>query len=256
MRGLENKTAIVTGSGRGIGRAIALRLAAEGATIAVNDVDADNAEETVSLIESDGGTAMPAVADVTDLEDVRAMVTRVADEQGSVDILVNNAGWDEIQWFLKQDPETWDRIIDINLRGQINCSRAVAEVMTEQGDGGAILNIASDAARVGSMGEAVYSGTKGGIVSFTKTIAREFARDGIRCNVVAPGPTDTPRNEEIIEESDLAAKILGSMEDQIPLGRMGDPEDIAAGVAFLVSDDASFVTGQVLSVSGGLTMVD
>lgn len=256
MRGLEDKTAIVTGSGRGIGRAIALRLAEEGAAIAVNDVDEGNASETVSLIEEEGGVATTAVADVTDLEDVRDMVAGVKDELGSVDILVNNAGWDEIQWFIKQDPSIWDQIIDINLRGQVNCCRAAAEVMTEQEDGGAIVNIASDAARVGSMGEAVYSGTKGGVISFTKTLAREFARNDIRCNVVAPGPTDTPRNEEIVEESDLAAKILGSMADQVPLGRTGDPEDIAAGVAFLASEDAGFVTGQVLSVSGGLTMVD
>lgn len=256
MRGLEDKTAIVTGSGRGIGRAIACRLAEEGANVAVNDVDEGNASETVSLIEEDGGVATTAIADVTDLKDVREMVAGVEDELGGIDILVNNAGWDEIQWFIKQDPSVWDRIIDLNLRGQVNCCRSVAEVMTEQDNGGAIINIASDAARVGSMGEAVYSGTKGGIISFTKTLAREFARDQIRCNVVAPGPTDTPRNEEIVEESDLAAKILGSMTDQVPLGRMGDPEDIAAAVAFLASEDADFVTGQVLSVSGGLTMVD
>lgn len=256
MRGLEEKTAIVTGSGRGIGRAIALRLAEEGATVAVNDVDPENAAETVSLIEEAGGEAMTAVADVTDLEEVRDMVSEVVEEQGSVDIHVNNAGWDEIQWFMNQDPDIWDQIIDINYRGQVNCCRAVAEYMTDQDDGGAIVNIASDAARVGSMGEAVYSGTKGGVISFTKTIARELARNDVRCNVVAPGPTDTPRNEEVMEESDLAESILGSMADQIPLGRMGDPEDIAAGVTFLASEDAKFVTGQVLSVSGGLTMVD
>lgn len=256
MRGLKNKTAIVTGSGRGIGRAIALRLADEGATIAVNDVDESNAVETVSIIEEEGGEAMTAVADVTDLEDVREMVSNVNKTTGSVDILVNNAGWDEIQWFTKQDPEIWDQIIDINFRGQINCCRAVAEVMTDQDDGGTILNIASDAARVGSMGEAVYSGTKGGVISFTKTLARELARHQIRCNVIAPGPTDTPGSEQIKEESDLAAKILGSMADQVPLGRTGNPKDIAAGVAFLVSEDANFVTGQVLSVSGGLTMAD
>jgi 2-hydroxycyclohexanecarboxyl-CoA dehydrogenase len=254
MRGLEDKTVIVTGSGRGIGQAIAQRLAQEGAFVAVNDVDEENTRETVELIEDDGGAAMTAVADVTDLTAVRDMVKQVVDAQGQVDVHVNNAGWDRIEWFVNQDPDIWDRIIDINLRGQMNCSRVVAEHFVEHDVEGTIVNIASDAARVGSSGEAVYSGAKGGVMSFTKTLARELARNNVNCNVVAPGPTDTPLVAEMREE-ELGGKILGSMTDQVPLGRLAEPEDIAAGVTFLASEDASFITGQVLSVSGGLTMV-
>lgn len=250
------KTAIVTGSGSGIGRAIARRLAADGATVAVNDIDEEGAEETVRLVEDEGGRAFTAVADITDLDAVYDMVDDVVAETGSIDILVNNAGWDEMQWFLKQDPDVWDRIIDINLRGQINCARAVGEMMTEAGEGGRIVNISSDAGRGGSTGEAVYSGAKGGVIAFSKTLARELARDGIRVNVVAPGPTETPLVDEMREDSDLGEQVLGSMASQIPLGRMAEPDDIAGAVAFFVSDDASFITGQVLSVSGGLTMVD
>ena len=255
MRDLADKTAIVTGSGQGIGRAIACRLADEGATVAVNDVDESNAAETVDLIEDDGGDAMTAVVDVTDYEDVQSMVDEVVAAQGGVDIHVNNAGWDRIEWFVEQDPEIWDRIIDINLKGQMNCAHVVAQHFIEAGNGGKIVNISSDAARVGSSGEAVYSGTKGGIVAFTKTLAREMARYEVNCNVVAPGPTDTPLVSEM-QESDLGEKILGGMESQVPLGRMAQPEDIAGGVAFLASGDADFITGQVLSVSGGLTMAD
>lgn len=255
MRGLEGKRIIVTGSGRGIGRAIARRLADEGAIVAVNDVDEDNARETVDIVRDDGGDAIAAPADVTDLDDVREMVSDVVDELGGVDVLVNNAGWDRIEWFVEQDPEVWDRIIDINFRGQLNCSRVVAEHFVETDTEGTLVNIASDAARVGSSGEAVYAGTKGGVVAFTKTLAREFARNNVNCNVVAPGPTDTPLVESMREDSELADNILGSMSSQVPLGRMAEPEDIASGVAFLASEDASFVTGQVLSVSGGLTMV-
>ena len=255
MRGLSDKRVIVTGAGRGIGRGIAARLAAEGATVVVNDIDESNAEQTVSLIESDGGDGITAIADVTDLEAVERMVDDAVDELGGVDVLVNNAGWDRIEWFVDQDPSTWDQLIDINLRGQINCSRAVADHFVESGTEGTIVNISSDAGRVGSSGEAVYAGCKGGVIAFTKTLARELARNNVNCNVVAPGPADTPLVEEMRADSELGDKILGSMEDQIPLGRMAEPEDIAGAVAFLASDDASFVTGQVLSVSGGLTMV-
>jgi 2-hydroxycyclohexanecarboxyl-CoA dehydrogenase len=256
MQRLSDRTAVVTGSGSGIGRAVALRLAEEGATVAVNDIDETAAAETVNLITSAGGSAVTAVADITDLAAVEAMTETVVEECGGIDVLVNNAGWDEIGWFLEQDPAVWDRIIDLNFRGQINVTRAVGAELTSNEDGGAIVNVASDAGRAGSLGEAVYSGTKGGVIAFTKTIAREFARDGVRCNAVAPGPTETPLVDNMKETSDLGRKILGSMSEQIPLGRMAQPEDIAGAIAFLVSEDASFVTGQVLSVSGGLTMVD
>ena len=254
MRGIEGRRTIVTGSGRGIGRGIARRLAEEGAIVAVNDVDEENARETVDLIEDDGGEAIVALADVTDLEEVTAMVDDVVDELGGLDVLVNNAGWDRISWFVEQDPAVWDRIIDINLRGQIHCSRAFAEHCVETDTAGTLVNIASDAARVGSSGEAVYSGTKGGVVSFTKTLARELARNDVNCNVIAPGPTDTPLVDDMRADSELAEKILGSMSNQVPLGRMARPEDIAGAVAFMCSADAEYITGQVLSVSGGLTM--
>jgi len=256
MRGLDSKTVLVTGAGGGFGSAITHRLAEAGATVAVNDVDADRAEATVDAVtESDLlGEAFPAVGDITDFAEIRDVVDDVADRAG-LDVLVNNAGWDRIEWFLQQDPGVWDRIIDINYRGTLNCSRAAAEVLTDRGEGGAIVSVASDAGRVGSSGEAAYAGTKGAIIAFTKTLARELARDGVRCNVVCPGPADTPLTREMREDSDLAEKILGAMGDRIPLGRMTEPEDVAGAVAYFASDDAGFVTGQVLSVSGGLTMV-
>ena len=251
MRGLEDKTVIVTGSGRGIGQAIAQRLAQEGAFVAVNDVDEENTRETVELIEDDGGAAMTAVADVTDLTAVRDMVKQVVDAQGQVDVHVNNAGWDRIEWFVNQDPDIWDRIIDINLRGQMNCSRVVAEHFVENDVEGPIVDIASDAARVGSSGEAVYSACKGGIVAFTKTLAREAARSGITANAVCPGPADTPLFDQISADN---PKLRTALEKAIPLRRLAQPEDLANAVAFLASPASHYITGQTLSVSGGLTM--
>ncbi|MFQ3319357.1 MAG: 2-hydroxycyclohexanecarboxyl-CoA dehydrogenase [Natronomonas sp.] len=254
MRGLEDKTVLVTGSGRGIGRSIARRLAEEGATVAVNDIDEANARETADIIADEGGDSLTAIADVTDFEAMQTTVRDIAEAEG-LDVIVNNAGWDRIEWFLDQDPDVWDDLIDLNLKGQMNGSRAAAEHFVETGTSGTIINISSDAARVGSSGEAVYAGAKGGVISFTKTLARELARNDVNCNVVAPGPADTPLTREM-RETDLGEKILGGMTGQVPLGRMAEPEDIAGAVAFFASEDASFVTGQVLSVSGGLTMTD
>lgn len=253
MEGINDKVALVTGSGRGIGRGIATRLAEEGATVAINDIDEERAETTAAELREDGHDAIAAPADVTQLEDVQSAVDDLVESEGSIDILVNNAGWDRVELFKDNDPEMWDRIIDINYRGQVNCARAVIDHMMEQ-ESGKIVGISSDAGRAGSTGEAVYAGTKAGVIGFTKTLARELARFDVQCNVIAPGPTDTPLLAEMQEESELAKKIHDGMENAIPLGRKAQPEDIAAGVAFFASEDADYITGQVLSVSGGLTM--
>lgn len=253
MRGISEKVAIVTGSGRGIGRGIATRLAQEGATVAINDLDVDRAENTAEELREEGYDTFAAPADVTDLDDVQSTIDDVIAREGGVDVLVNNAGWDRVELFKDNDPEVWNRIIDINYRGQINCARAVMDDMMER-ETGKIIGISSDAGRVGSTGEAVYAGTKAGVIGFTKTLARELARFDIQCNVVAPGPTDTPLLAEMQEETEFARKVHQGMENHIPLGRKARPEDIAAGVAFFASADADYITGQVLSVSGGLTM--
>ncbi|MFB6311286.1 MAG: SDR family NAD(P)-dependent oxidoreductase [Salinirussus sp.] len=253
MRGLDSKVALVTGSGRGIGNGIATRLAEEGATVAVNDVEDDRAEEAAAALRDDGYEALAVPFDVTDPTATADGVETVIDEEGQLDILVNNAGWDHMDFFTDTEPELWDRIVDINYKGHLNTVHAAADHFIER-ETGKIVGISSDAGRVGSMGEAVYAGAKAGVIGFTKTMARELARYDVQCNVVAPGPTDTPLLDDMQAESELARKIHGSMVDQVPLGRLGEPEDIAAGVAFLASEDADYITGQVLSVSGGLTM--
>ena len=247
MRGLEGKVAIVTGAGGGIGRAIAGRLAEEGVRVAVTDINEVAAARAASEI---GGGAMGIRIDVSDAESVQAGVAKAGAEMGPIDILVNNAGWDKVEPFLKSDEETWERIIAINLVGPMNCMKAVLPGMVERGTG-RIVSISSDAGRVGSSGEAVYSAAKAGIIGFSKTIAREVARQRINVNVVCPGPTDTPLLAEIGARN---PRLTAALERAIPFGRLGEPDDIAGAVAFLVSDDASFITGQTVSVSGGLTM--
>jgi 2-hydroxycyclohexanecarboxyl-CoA dehydrogenase len=252
MEGLSGRVALVTGAGAGIGRAIARRLARDGARVAIVDLDAARAEEAAEDIRGGGGEALAVTADVSDFEAVRRAVASVETAWGRVDILVNNAGWDRIEPFVRNTPELWDRVIAINLRGPIHATRAVLDGMIER-KRGKIVFISSDAARVGSSGEAVYAACKGGVISFAKTLARETARHRINVNVVCPGPTNTDLLTEIRRQPD-GDKVIEAMVRAVPFRRLGEPDDIAPAVAFLASTEADFITGQVLSVSGGLTM--
>ena len=246
------RVAFVTGAGRGIGRAVALTLGRRGLAVGVSDLDASGASTVRREIEEAGGQAVAREADVTRPDTLEAACRDVERELGPIDVLVNNAGWDRLEPFLENDPALWDRLIAINLKGPLWASRIVLPGMVARGHG-RIVNMASDAARVGSMGEAVYSACKAGIIGFTKSLARETARDGITVNCVCPGPTDTALLAEV-RSSVRGDKIMQAVGRSIPLGRFGVPEDVAGAVAYFASDDAGYVTGQVLSVSGGLTM--
>ena len=249
---IKDKVALVTGGSRGIGRAICVRLAEEGAKVAIADILEDEARKTADDILTAGGQAQVVKTDVTQLDQVQACVRQVTDTWGAVDVLVNNAGWDKIEPFLHSAPETWEKVIAINLRGPINFCHTVAAQMAERGQG-KIISISSDAGRVGSTGEAVYSACKAGIIGFSKTLARELARAKVNVNVVCPGPTDTALLQQV-SSGEKGAKIIDAMTRAVPFRRLGQPEEIANAVAFFASPDADFVTGQVLSVSGGLTM--
>jgi len=249
---LQDKVAIITGSGGGIGRGIALKFGSLGAKVVVADLKIDGAKETVSLLEKAGGKGLALGTDITDRAQVQDMVKTSLSAFGKLDILVNNAGWDIIEPFMRNNPELWDKVIAINLKGPIYCTRAVLDHFIER-KYGKIVNISSDAGRVGSSGEAVYSACKGGIIAFTKTMAREMARYQINVNCVCPGPTDTPLLAEMTK-GETGAKIIDAMTKAVPFRRLAKPEDIAGAVAFLASDEAGFITGQTLSVSGGLTM--
>jgi 2-hydroxycyclohexanecarboxyl-CoA dehydrogenase len=190
---------------------------------------------------------------VTDTQSVAAAVAEVTSALGPVDVLVNNAGWDEYHPFLETDEPFWDRVIDINFKGMLRMTHAVVPGMVERG-GGRVVNIASDAGRVGSSLESVYSGAKGGVIAFTKTLAREVARRGVTANAVCPGPTETPLLEQLTGADERGAKVIEAMKRAVPMKRLGTPAEVAAAVAFLASEEASFITGQTLSVSGGLTM--
>jgi 2-hydroxycyclohexanecarboxyl-CoA dehydrogenase len=244
--------AFVTGAGRGIGRAIAVRLARGGLAVGVSDLDGETARAVADEIVAAGGKATSAEADVTSLDAMRRAVESVEHALGPIAVLVNNAGWDKMELFLDNDPALWDRLFAVNLKGVFNTTRAALEGMATRG-AGRVVSIASDAGRVGSTGEAVYSACKAGIIGFSKALAREVARKGITVNVVCPGPTDTALLAEV-GASERGAKIVAGMQRAIPLGRLGQPEDVAGAVAYLASDEAAFVTGQVLSVSGGLSM--
>jgi 2-hydroxycyclohexanecarboxyl-CoA dehydrogenase len=253
MKRFDNKTVVVTGGGGGIGGATCRRFAGEGARVAVFDLNLDAAERVAAAIRTGGGTAEAIGCDITDRSSVDAAVAAAESKLGPIDVLVNNAGWDIFRPFTKTEPAQWDRLIAINLIGALHMHHAVLPGMVAR-KSGRIVNISSDAARVGSSGEAVYAACKGGIVAFSKTIAREHARHGINVNVVCPGPTDTALFADYKEGAGNPEKLEEAFRRSIPLGRIGQPDDLPGAILFFASDDASYVTGQVLSVSGGLTM--
>jgi 2-hydroxycyclohexanecarboxyl-CoA dehydrogenase len=250
---LIGKTALVTGAGRGIGRAIALALAREWCQVGVADVLADSARAVAGEIEGLGVKGIALPVDLTRRAEVERMAEDALAHFGHLDILVNNAGWDRMGLFLDTDEDTWDRIIAVNLKAMLYVCKAVLPSMVAAG-AGKVVNIASDAGRVGSSGEAVYSATKGAVVAFSKALAREMARHRITVNVVCPGLTETPLLQSLRDQSPKMEKILEAVTRATPLGRVATPEEIAGAVVFLASPDANFITGQTLSVSGGLTM--
>jgi 2-hydroxycyclohexanecarboxyl-CoA dehydrogenase len=253
---MEGKVAFVTGAGSGLGRAIAHRLAADGFEVAVTDIDDEAGTTVVKEITGDGGEASYHHCDVADLSSVQAATEAVLGERGSIDCLVNNAGFDDPDFFLRTDPASWQRLIAVDLIGVLNCTHAIAPHIaarcTDTGYG-RIINIASDAGRVGSMGEAVYSAAKGGVIAFSKSMARELARQKVTVNAVCPGPADTPMTSEI-NERPIGAKMMSGMIAVTPFKRLAQPEEVASAVAYFAAEESRFVTGQVLSVSGGLTM--
>ena len=246
---LAGRIAMVTGAGQGIGAAIGARLAKLGASVAVCDIDKATATATADSLET---ASIGVQIDVSDRAAVLAAVARIGDELGPIDILVNNAGIDVIGPFMDSTEETWDRLWQVNLKGQIICCHAVLEASMIPNSGGRIVNLGSDAGRVGSSGEAVYSATKGGVIAFTKTLAREMARYGITVNCVCPGPTNTALLAQTGD--DPTSGLRAALARAIPLRREAEPDDIAGVVAFLVTDDAAYMTGQTVSVNGGLTM--
>jgi 2-hydroxycyclohexanecarboxyl-CoA dehydrogenase len=251
MRGLKGKRVIVTGGGSGIGRQICRRFAEEGSEVAVFDINEEGAAETVRIIAADGGKAFAHRVDITDRAAVDKAVAEV-EGRGPVDVLVNNAGWDVMKPFLESDIELWNKVIAINLYGPLHMHHAVLPGMVRNGRG-RVVNISSDAGRVGSSGEAVYSACKGGLIAFTKTVARELARSGIQLNAVCPGPTDTPLFAQFAE-GEAGQKVAEGLKRAIPMKRLAQPDDFPGIVCFLSSDDAGFITGQTISVSGGLSM--
>jgi 2-hydroxycyclohexanecarboxyl-CoA dehydrogenase len=234
-----------------MGRAIARALAADSHAVAVGDLRVEAAAEAAELVAAAGGRALPLELDVTEAGSVARAIEQAERELGPVEILVNSAGWDELRPFVETDEEFWDRVIAINFKGCLHTTRELLPRMVERGFG-RIVNIASDAGRVGSSMESVYAGAKGGVIAFTKTIARESARAGVSANAVCPGPTRTPMLEQM--DADGGGKLIDALIRAVPMRRLGEPEDVAAAVAFFASDRAGYITGQTLSVSGGLTM--
>jgi 2-hydroxycyclohexanecarboxyl-CoA dehydrogenase len=249
LAGLAGSVIVITGAASGIGRATALRLGAEGATVVILDLNGEGAARAAQEIEDEGGRARSFALDITDAAAVDEAIRLIEAETGEIDGLVNNAGWDVARPFLETDLELWRKVIEINLIGPLIVTKAVLSRMSERGRG-RVVSIASDAGRVGSSGESVYAACKGGIISFSKSVARELAKTGVTLNVVSPGPTDTP----LFASFDETGRLAKALERAIPMGRLGKPSDYPGLIAFLLSDDAAFITGQTISVSGGLTM--
>lgn len=247
---LQGKVAFITGAASGIGRAAATIFAREGARVAVCDLNAQGTGEVVEEIRRAGGQALAVPADVTSSAQINEAVRKTAEALGAVDILASVAGWEKTMPFVDTTEDLWDQLIAINLKGHMICTRAVLDPMIERRSG-KLVYVSSDAGRVGSTGEAVYSGAKGGVIAFAKTIAREMARYSINANVICPGPTDTPLLRSLSAER---PKLYEAMEKAVPFRRFARPEEIAHGLLFFASDESSYITGQVLSISGGLTM--
>jgi 2-hydroxycyclohexanecarboxyl-CoA dehydrogenase len=252
MRGLKDKNVLLTGGANGIGAAIARRLGDEGCVVGILDLDGAGAEKIASEIKAAGGKASTHAVDISDYEAVKRAVEAFETASGPTAFLVNNAGWDRAANFLDTDPEFWRKVVAINLYGPLNVSHVVMKGMAARGFG-RVVNIASDAGRVGSSGEAVYSACKGGMIAFSKTMSRELVSKGIIINTLCPGPTDTAILRSFLEGPD-GAKIAEGLKRAIPMRRLGQPEDYPGLVAFFLSDDAAYITGQTISVSGGLTM--
>tara|TARA_Y100000590_G_scaffold141639_1_gene162476 strand:+ start:61 stop:825 length:765 start_codon:yes stop_codon:yes gene_type:complete len=253
VRGIKGKSAIVTGGGRGIGAEIAKRFGAEGAHVAIYDIDGDNSAAVARQIEEAGGHAQSTQVDLTDYRAVAVAVQKTHRTQG-LDIVVNNAGWDKFIPFVDTTPEFWDKVIDINYRAPLNILHTTLPLLIAN-QVGRVVNIASDAGRGGSSGEAVYSGCKAGLIALAKSLAREHSRNNITFNVVCPGATETPLFRSFMDEVSNPDKLREAFRRAVPMGRLGEAADIPGAVVFFASDDAAYITGQVISVSGGLTMV-
>lgn len=251
---LTGQSVVVTGGARGIGRSIVDQLAHCGADVLIGDLRLDVAQETAHAIRNETGRRVEALqVDVSDYDKVQKFRDAALAKMKKIDILINDAGWDRLTPFLKTTPDLWDKIISINYKGVIHTCHAFLPHMVEK-KRGCIVNVSSDSARVGSFGEAIYAGSKAAVVAFSKTLAREHARDNIRVNVVCPGLAETALVDEM-NEDEFARKILGSIVNAIPMKRFAKPEEIAGMVVFLASDASRYITGQVVSVDGGLTMV-
>jgi 3-oxoacyl-[acyl-carrier protein] reductase len=242
---LDKKVALVTGAGRGIGRAIAVMLAKEGADIVVNDMDSDSAEQTAQMIHSIGAKTLLSGANIVERSEVQMMFDSIKNQFNRLDILVNNAGITRDNLLIKMTEEEWDQVMAVNLKGVFNCTQLAAKMMTEQ-NAGKIVNVSSASGQMGNIGQVNYATSKAGIIGMTKTLAKELARFNINVNAIAPGFIDTPMTSQVPD------KVKNRIKASIPLNRFGQPEDVAKAVKFLASQESDYITGQVIACNGGL----